>query len=543
MTLSPVGVSEYPYFCLSRKPAHLKRDIELRGSDNQGRNFMWKVKPNSDGLPGEAAWEIWLTIIQPLLHAHKPLKHGMLIPLGGVRHCLRTLGWTISGANARVLTRALSQIAGATVEFDLWMPLPRTGPEGETFRRVSGRGPRILFYSVGEYRVSEAELQGGELACAYDLNDVISIRVALEADLQQNAQYRPLDQAYARSVSPSSRRWYELTAGSAFGAISHPMSPGYFDVRYSWYVARHHTLEPQVGLRRIKMQMEKITKDHVESGYLRKVQYLETGEGDDVILRYFPGAGAKRSINRVKSVLSGRKGLIPVEETSVDSDPAIASEKGREALIQRLTGEFGLIEKVARQLVEENPEGTLRQVEAFPYRKARPDNPAAFLVKSIREQWPLPEKYEASLVREGSEAMAQAETETNRIAELLAASIEGLRQLAEDLSPSGPPALEAVCCDVRRELGVLRERIAAGDYGLLLDLEGALTAADARITEALWQSTDPEELEGMLRAAKAELKKYEERMEGSVFDETLRGHVTARLRERYRTPRLDLFYL
>lgn len=255
VTLSPAGVNEYPFFCLSRRPAHLKRNIEWRGTDSEGRQFTWKVKPNSDGLPGEAAWEIWLTIIQPLLHASQPLKHGLLIPLGGVRHCLRVLGWTISGANARVLTRALSQIAGATIEFDLWLPLPQPKPEGENFRRVRGRGPRILFYSIGEYQVSEAELKSGELTYDYDLNDVISIRVALEADLQQNVQYRPLDQVYARSVSPSARRWYELTAASVFGAVSHPNSRGYFDTRYSWYVSRHHTLEAQIGLRRIKMQM------------------------------------------------------------------------------------------------------------------------------------------------------------------------------------------------------------------------------------------------------------------------------------------------
>lgn len=543
VTLSPAGVNEYPFFCLSRRPAHLKRNIEWRGTDSEGRQFTWKVKPNSDGLPGEAAWEIWLTIIQPLLHASQPLKHGLLIPLGGVRHCLRVLGWTISGANARVLTRALSQIAGATIEFDLWLPLPQPKPEGENFRRVRGRGPRILFYSIGEYQVSEAELKSGELTYDYDLNDVISIRVALEADLQQNVQYRPLDQVYARSVSPSARRWYELTAASVFGAVSHPNSRGYFDTRYSWYVSRHHTLEAQIGLRRIKMQMEKITKDHLKSGYLRKVEYFETDEGDDVIIRYFPGAGAKRSINRVKSLLSGRRGLISVGDNQVDPVPAPPPDSEAETLILKMISEYGLIEKIARRLVEENAEEARKQVEAYPYRRAKPDNPAAFLVQSIREKWPLPEKYLAALARKENEAAAQTQTETERIADMFAEAIECLQQAAASIAFSGKPVLADACSAVESELGDLRERVVAGDECLPEELENKLTAAEDRITEALWQSTDPEELETMLKSAGVELQEYKARMEPEVFNNTLRRSVTARLREQHLIPRLSLFYL
>jgi len=543
VTLSPAGVNEYPFFCLSRKPAHLKRNIELRGVDDWGRRFIWKVKPNSDGLPGEAAWEVWLTIIQPLLHASLPLKHGLLIPLGGVRHCLRTLGWTTSGANARVLTRALSQIAGATVEFDLWLALSRPKPEGENFRRVRGRGPRILFYSVGEYQVSEAELQSGELACNYDLNDVISIRVAIEADLQQNVQYRPLDQAYARLVSPSSRRWYELTAGSVFGAVSHPNSPGYFDIRYSWYVSRHHTLEAQTGLRRVKMQMEKITKDHVKNGYLRKVEYFETGEEDDVIIRYFPGAGAKHSINRVKSLLSGRRGLIAVGDERVDPVPAPPDDETT-ALIVKMVSEYGLIEKIARRLVEENAEEARKQVEAYPYRKAKPDNPAAFLVQSIREKWPLPEKYAAAPARKENKTVAQSKTEIERIAETLTEVIECLRQAAS-IATSEKPALFYACDAAGLELGDIRDRIAVGDESSLAepgDIENRLAAAEDKITEALWQSTDPDEIETMLKSARTELRRYEATMEPEAYKDTLRRHVTARLRERHGIPRLGLFY-
>lgn len=47
----------------------------------------------------------------------------------------------------------------------------------------------------------------------------------------------------------------------------------------------------------------------------------------------------------------------------------------------------------------------------------------------------------------------------------------------------------------------------------------------------------------MLKSARAQLQKYEVRMEPEAFNETLRRHVTARLREQHRIPRLNLSYL
>lgn len=409
VTLSPAGVAEWPFFCLSRIPAHRRRKIECCGTDDAGRPFKWLVTAGSDGMPGEAAWEIWLTIIQPLLHAQQPLRHGMLIPLGGIRQCLRVLGWTESGPNARVLIQGLKQIAGASVEFEIWQPLPQPTAEEANYRRVCGKGSRLSSYLIGEYEVTEEELASGEVPRDFDLSAVLSIRVALEADLQRQVIYRPLDQVYVRAVAPSARRWYELTAASVYGAVAHPRSPGYFELRYSWYVMRHHTLEPQTGLRRIRMQMEKVTKDHVNSGYLRKIEYSETADGCDVVIRYYPGTAARRSISRVKSMLAGRRGLIAVSNETHDpvanpafpvAAPVTSADSPSQALIQRLVNEFGLIEKVARRLVLEDREAVEEQLAAYPYRKATPQNPAAFLVQAIREQWPLPETYVAERARQ-----------------------------------------------------------------------------------------------------------------------------------------------
>src|SRR5262249_16213010 len=161
---------------------------------------------------------------------------------------------------------------------------------------------------------------------------------------------------------------------------------------------------------------------------------------------------------------------------------------------------YGLIEKIARRLVEENADEARKQVEAYPYRKAKPDNPAAFLVQSIREKWPLPEKYLAALARKANEATAQTQTEAERIAHMFAEAIECLQEVAANIIASEKPALQDACSTVERELSDLRDRIAAGGECLLEDIGNKLTAAEDRITGALWQSTDPEELEIMLKS-------------------------------------------
>jgi len=262
------------------------------------------------------------------------------------------------------------------------------------------------------------------------------------------------------------------------------------------------------------------------------------------VIRYYPGPGAKRSISHIKSLLSGRRGLVPVESEAGEANKAKPAIDDRaEALILKMISEYGLIEKIARQLVEENIEEAHKQVEAFPYRKAKPDNPAAFLVQSIREKWPLPEKYLAMMARRENDTVAHTQTENERMAALLTEVIECLQQAMTHITTSEKPALYESCCGAERELGELRDGIVASNEGLLGEVENRLTAAEDRITTALWQSTDPENLEAMLKSARAELQKYEATMEPKVFSNTLRQHVTARLREQHRIPRLSLFYL
>src|SRR5262249_56419318 len=104
------------------------------------------------------------------------------------------------------------------------------------------------------------------------------------------------------------RRWYELMAAKIFGVVSNKGT--FCEIRYSWYTQHHHTLKRYVEHKRVRFQMDRVIKDHIESGYIAKVEYRAIKEPDqlvDYIIRYYPGPGATVSMDRVQTYLRHRK--------------------------------------------------------------------------------------------------------------------------------------------------------------------------------------------------------------------------------------------
>jgi hypothetical protein len=200
------------------------------------------------------------------------------------------------------------------------------------------------------------------------------------------------------------------------------------EIRYSWYVERHHTLKRHVQRYRVVEQMNDLIKDHKAFGYLEKVEYRairEPGEEIDYIIRYYPGEGAKRSINRIRSHHPRKKrdaqqGL-PLSEAEPPMLPKVeaASELDREGelLIAKLTAAppegFGISGTKARELVKANRKAVEEQIAAFPYRdlgKAR-KNVSGWLIAAIEGNYALPEAYlgEQEKKRKATESNAQNE--------------------------------------------------------------------------------------------------------------------------------------
>ena len=98
---------------------------------------------------------------------------------------------------------------------------------------------------------------------------------------------------------------------------------------------------------------------------------------------------------------------------------------------------------------------------------------------------------------------------------LLAAQAESLRALAGEISKNAAPA----------------------------DLEQRQTVAEEKILAALWSHATDEELVAARAQAERELAPYRGKMTGAQIDQLLRQYGNKQLLERYKLPRLSLFYL
>src|SRR4030095_3341918 len=97
---------------------------------------------------------------------------------------------------------------------------------------------------------------------------------------------------------------YDRMAAKIFGVIKN--NGQFCEIRYSWYIKHHHTLKRQYERFRVVEQMKRVVKNHMESGYLSKVEYRavkEPGQEIDYIIRYYPGEGATESTGRIQTYI------------------------------------------------------------------------------------------------------------------------------------------------------------------------------------------------------------------------------------------------
>lgn len=415
VTNVPRFVSERPFFYLTSRKAALKLNISFAGLDEEGRPYLWNVRPNRDehiGVPGAEAHEVWIRLIKPALDESRAGNGGELpsvIPLGTVRECLRIVGWTIGGWEQERLFRCIRQIGAAWCEADFWQPTIEKDERGKPVCvHIKGEFSRLTLYAVGNTHVTEEEVKSGKVNFDFDLEDIVYIQLhPLELKMQRDQRQQPLDNEYLFSVTPAARRWYELLQPLFFG-VTNNHGPGYCEIRYSWYIERHHTLKRHTERRRVVEQMNELIRDHKGFDYVRDVQYVEVkggGAETDFIIRYWPGEGAKESAWRIKSRLGARRRRLrqlelPLLPSAVDSAPTsqpapkVEPPAGGDALVEQLR-QFGVVEAKARELVKSHREAVEAQIAAYPYREeGKPrKNAAGWLIAAIEGNYTLPVAY------------------------------------------------------------------------------------------------------------------------------------------------------
>src|SRR5262249_26050632 len=123
-----------------------------------------------------------------------------------------------------------------------------------------------------------------------------------------------------------------------------------------------------------KKQLYKIHRPHIQSGYIKKVEFEETTDGGgciDWLIWYTPGPKARREFKElttkrpITSLEESRRRLVEAKEESRESS---TSERRAEeiALIERLTS-YGIDETRAARLVESDPAECELWVNAWPH--------------------------------------------------------------------------------------------------------------------------------------------------------------------------------
>jgi hypothetical protein len=267
---------------LSRFPIHRlgKKDsvtIDLqRVSETGEADFKWEVTSNQKhGQPGPLAYKVDTLIVNRRIdEAGRPLPG--VVKLGSLTELCTALQITDSGENRSNLKKALHQNASAYITAKIRY---RTKTGKQRWGELGYTRYSVVF--TGEM------LPDGTMADAVYIIPNASFR-----DLLNQVEVRPLDYDYLTSLTPGAQRFYELLSFQVYGALAggRPRAR----MRYSDY-CNHAPQSRYFDFDRVKKQMFKIHAPHREAGYIAKIDYEATIDGEgapDWDMFYTPGLKA-----------------------------------------------------------------------------------------------------------------------------------------------------------------------------------------------------------------------------------------------------------
>lgn len=109
--------------------------------------------------------------------------------------------------------------------------------------------------------------------------------------------------------------------------------------------------------------------------------------------------------------------------------------------------------------------------------------------------------------------------------------------------PPGNEGMKTFLCDTAKTLRQLAQEVAAKTASRLENLERRLTVLEEKLFALLLTSTPDEELVFIRAEADRDLAPYRRKMSAPQIDQLQKQYVHKRLMEKYRLPRLSLFYM
>ncbi len=383
----------------------------LQRSSESGRvTFRWEVSPNAGyGAPRQLAFKTDKLIVDRRLdELDRPLS-SRYVRLGSLREIARQLNL---GGDTTKVKRALLQNASTfiTAKFSF------TGKEGRDGREVHIE-EAFTRYNL-RFRSDRFE-DGSEADAVYlRLNDPFF-------QIINNAARRPLDYDYLQALPPAAQRFYELLSFRIFAALKHRRPEA--KLRYSEYC----TFAPQTHYpdrRHMQIQMAKLHRHHLKSGYISKLRYDRTTDeqgSPDWFIYYKPGPKARAEFDSFQGNRRHKPRTIDVQPSSGSqqgagnrptpvNDPTVNAELLR-GLIER-----GVTETVARRtLTNANTAQQDHIADCLHYFDDQQNVGPGFLANLIRGKSKLPETFETRKQKRDREAAAakrrQLQAEQSRL--------------------------------------------------------------------------------------------------------------------------------
>jgi hypothetical protein len=465
------ALSRFPVHRLAK---HGEIAIDIREKNESGEaSIQWEVTHNSKfGQPGPLAYKLDTLIINRRIEeAARPIPR--IIKLGSLRDICRELGLS-EGENINSIRKALRQNAFAGITAKI------------RYRQNDGT-EHTLEAAFTRYSVV---LTGEDLPDGRKADAVYIILSDLYMQVINGAMTRPLDYDYLKSLPPAAQRFYELLSYRMYATIKNDRPRA--KLRYS-ELCTYAPLVRQYDRNVAQPQMARIHAPHRKSGYIARVDYEPTVDGEgrpDWLMLYTPGPKARAEYRAF--IRRGGPVVLEVEPLILDPSPSPPlPAPGPSPLEAELIGR-GVTPAMAGELVRDHGEEKIRaQLEQLDWRlETKPGkvaDPAAWLVAAIRNGHAAPKGFVSKAERqrraEARQAQERAQVEQRRREREQEARDQAERQAvdaylqrltsaertaleAEALAQAGPEARqsyeEAAPARLRASmlLGLVREHVA-----------------------------------------------------------------------------------
>ena len=411
------ALSKFPIHRLSKKGT-IK--IKQTKKTQQGKIAMlWEVMHS----PGPLGYKLDTAIINRRIDEYR--KRGNippLIKLGSLGSICEELGYTLSGRTTDQIKDALKENAAALITARLNY---RTNDGVEEYFEFSSTRYAII--------LTGQKLPDGRKA------DAVYIQFHdLYLSLLNRSQTRPLDYEYLKSLPPASQRLYELVSFNMFGALHHGRNCAtmtYSELCATAPLTRYDKWD------QAKKQLYKVHKPHLDSGYLKAVDYQTTTDAagrPDWIIRYTPGPKAKREYREFNGQREepARKPapprLAPATPPKADADRASVEDPEIARRIERLV-EAGFGTSAAIDLASKHADECDRQLNALPLRNlSKVNDQAAWLRCAIEKGYALPASPEQGSATKQEKAQKAAECSFCKDS-----AVVGMRRIATEKYPNG----------------------------------------------------------------------------------------------------------